>query len=345
MDQQSLLNKGLNYVPTNTLDHFEFVKDFNKLCRKIRAKIFFSDKEYQQKTTPHVLAKLKARSTFDPPIKNSTVETFQQLVTQEVTKKWEALSRSAQQQNNISRKERIALKVLQADESLTLKKADKGGGAIVVMDSTLYIDEAKKQLLDEKVYLCLNSDPTIQYKKEIDDIIEEACSLDLITIEIKKALINDHPRVPILNLVPKVHKNLKTPPGRPIVSSVGSILQSPATYVDSFLQKIVTLLPGCLKDTTQFLKETRQIDASEVMLMGTLDIKSLFTNIPFLEGFKAVQEQLCLLPQLSNRDVGFLMSLLEVILTRNYFRFGDDFYLQHLVTPISFWLGLKENTS
>lgn len=284
-DQRILLNKGLNFVPTNSLDQFEFVKDFNKLCRKIRSKIFFAEKGYQRKPTPQSSMKLKTTSTFDPPINNNTVETFKQLVTQEVTKKWNALSES-KQKSNVTRKEKIALQQLREDESIILKKADKGG-AIVLMDTTQYMEEALKQLSDVAVYQHLKKDPTVQYKKEVDDIIEEAFMLGHISLETKKALVNDHPRVPILYLVPKVHKDLKAPPGRPIVSSIGSILQPFATYVDSYLQRIVKTLPSCLKDTTQFLLGIKEIKAEEVTLMGTLDIKSLsLLTFLFLKGLK-----------------------------------------------------------
>lgn len=118
------------------------------------------------------------------------------------------------------------------------------------MDTTSYIGEAENQLTDVTVYQKLNSGPIIQFKKEIDQFIEEAYDVGLIDSDIKKVLIKENPRTPILYLVPKVHKNLQSPPGRPIVSSVGSILQLIAVYLDSYLQNIVKNLPCCLKDTT-----------------------------------------------------------------------------------------------
>lgn len=79
----------------------------------------------------------------------------------------------------------------------------------------------------------------LQFKREIDTMTEEVLMDGIISKEICTALKCDHPRVPILCMVPKIHKSLQAPPGRPIVSGVGSVLEPLAVYVDSFLQKIM----------------------------------------------------------------------------------------------------------
>lgn len=69
-DQTQALNKGLNYVPTNNLDMFEFTKDFHKFCRKICMKMYFADKGTGHTPPPplqNLPFKLKVKSTFDPP--------------------------------------------------------------------------------------------------------------------------------------------------------------------------------------------------------------------------------------------------------------------------------------
>lgn len=201
-------------------------------------RMYFSDKDQRRKEENPVLTKLKANSTFDPPISNSMLDVFQQLVTDNVTKNWDKHSKHHTGKSNISHKQKQAMTQLKEDNTVTIKKADKGG-AIVVMDTTSYIGEAQNQLTDETVYQKLTSDPTMQFKEQLDKVIEEAYDVGLIDSDIKNVLIKDNPRTPILYLVPKVHKSLQSPPGRPIVSSVGSILQPIAVYFDSYLQNIV----------------------------------------------------------------------------------------------------------
>lgn len=83
-----------------------------------------------------------------------------------------------------------------------------------------------------------------------------------------------------------------------------------------------------MRDTGDFLCRLNECDKSEVTWLCTLDVKSLYTNIPYQEGFDAVVEKLKLDPSISNRELSFLLAILEFILTKNYFRFGDDCYLQ-----------------
>lgn len=84
------------------------------------------------------------------------------------------------------------------------------------------------------------------------------------------------------------HKCLSQPPGRPIVSGIGSIFEPLAVYVDSFLQDIVKKLPYCLKDTNDFLDRVEEVNVTEITWLCTFDVKSLYTNIPLIDGMEAV---------------------------------------------------------
>lgn len=108
------------------------------------------------------------------------------------------------------------------------------------------------------MYRKLEQDPTSRSKIEIDLFLQEAYESETITLEIKKALTNDHLHVPILYLVPKIHKNVERPPRRPIVSGIDSIFQPLTVYIDIYLQDIVGQFPYCLKDTSEFLGENRK---------------------------------------------------------------------------------------
>lgn len=326
-----MINKGLNYVPTYSNQKFDFITDLHKLIRKMKLKIFFSDKKtHTSVNRENVPAKLQKKSNFDPIINNVLLDSFKLCVTNEVLEKWETVKKP---KPNLTHKQNLALKELKQNTSIVLKKADKGG-ATVVMSREQYIAEAESQLNDTNVYMKLDGDPTSYTKKEIDTILYEALMDGTISKEINDALQCEHPRVPLLYLVPKIHKSLEAPPGRPIVSGIGSVLEPLAVYVDSFLQKIVKNLPGCLKDTGDFLANIDHIDCTNVQWLCTLDIKSLYTNIPVNEGIEAVREKLNENSQLSNQTIAFLITLLEIILTKNYFRFGSDFFLQQQGTSM-----------
>lgn len=161
----------------------------------------------------------------------------------------------------------MALKEL----SKITKKVDKGGGT-VLMNREDYIREPENQLKDNEVYKKLTHDPMVETKRVIDMILQEEVEQEIVTTKVQKMLVNDNPRVLILYLVPKVHKSLK----QPIVSGIGSVFEPLAVYINSYLPNIVKTLPHCLKDT------------NDVTWMCTLDIKSLYTNIPLQEETVAI---------------------------------------------------------
>lgn len=48
-------------------------------------------------------------------------------------------------------------------------------------------------------------------------------------------LVPKHPHTPTFYTLPKTHKNLSQPPGRPIMSGIGSLTDNASKFVDSFL--------------------------------------------------------------------------------------------------------------
>lgn len=55
------------------------------------------------------------------------------------------------------------------------------------------------------------------------------------------------PRKACLYAILKIHKNIETPPGNPIVSGIGSITENASRFVDFFLMFNVTGLPSYVR--------------------------------------------------------------------------------------------------
>lgn len=106
--------------------------------------MFFADKKVTTKDTDIIPPKLKKNSKFDPQINNSSLEVFQNVVTIEVMNQWEKNMNSTKRRNNLSLEERKALKHLSTDTTIITKKADKGGGTVLINRED-YIEEAHKQ--------------------------------------------------------------------------------------------------------------------------------------------------------------------------------------------------------
>ena len=131
--------------------------------------------------------------------------------------------------------------------------------------------------------------------------------------------------------LPQIHNGITPPPGRPIVSANGCPSEKISIFVDHFLNTPSTLNKSYVKDTTHFLKLIR--DAGVVpqnSYLVTLDVTSLYTNIPTPSGIQAAKQALEKFrpntdPKPQNDS---LIKLLECILTKNNFQFDNKHYLQ-----------------
>ena len=110
----------------------------------------------------------------------------------------------------------------------------------------------------------------------------------------------------------------------------GTILQQKASRNISTTKPIVETSPSYIKDTTQFLKVIHgPKEMPKDTILATIDIKSLYNNIPHQEGM-----QYCL-EAIENHykpktplSLKYLHQMLKFVLENNYFIFDDKFYLQ-----------------
>ena len=97
-------------------------------------------------------------------------------------------------------------------------------------------------------------------------------------------LTTDIDRTQQLYLLPKIHKDLNNPPGRPIVSGSGGPTEKISQFVDHFIGPLVPLSKSYLRDSTHMINILQHHKPIPNMLLCTLDITSLYTNIPTMRG-------------------------------------------------------------
>lgn len=71
--------------------------------------------------------------------------------------------------------------------------------------------------------------------------------------------------IPTFYIIPKVHKNAKDPPGRPIVSVCQGPLEQIGKYLDLLLKDMVTDLKSFVQDTQHVLAKLDELDANNQM--------------------------------------------------------------------------------
>ncbi|CAJ0922348.1 unnamed protein product [Ranitomeya imitator] len=157
---------------------------------------------------------------------------------------------------------------------------------------------------------------------------KKALTSHIIDRKTKEFLTKEYPIIPVFYVLPKIHKNMTKPPGRPIVASTDSILSPLSILLEKVLTPLVKDTQAFLLDTGAFLKIIKDIGTlPEGTLLVTLDVNNLYTSIQHVKGIRATE---CILRD-SHKDpniISFLLSLLELVLTENFFLFEDTFYVQ-----------------
>ena len=121
---------------------------------------------------------------------------------------------------NINPNESKALKQLLENKTIVIKPADKGF-AVVILNRLDYLKEGYRQLVDTKYYTRLENDPTADFRKVEAGLVEDMYQNGEIKEKVQKYLMYDTYRAPQLYLLPKIHKGINPPPGRPIISANG----------------------------------------------------------------------------------------------------------------------------
>ncbi|NP_001037978.1 uncharacterized protein LOC733763 [Xenopus tropicalis] len=144
---------------------------------------------------------------------------------------------SKKQRDNLTIKEKRALEKLKNDHDIVIRRADKGG-QIVVLNRTDYVTEAYRQLSDTETFIPLEKNPVISYTSELDTLLQEALSFNIIDEALISFIKNDTPKSAIFHYLPKTHKKERPPVGRPIIG-IGSLGENFCEYIDYFLQPLV----------------------------------------------------------------------------------------------------------
>lgn len=136
------------------------------------------------------------------------------------------------------------------------------------------------------------------------------------------------PKMPIIYYLPKIHKNLLQPPGRPIVGGIDSLTMRVGKYVDFFLQPLVTRTPAFLKDSLQIINEISQLHVEDDVLLVTADVSSLYTNIAHDLGFQAARYFLNKDESMDQSTREFILKLLKFAMEHNFFYYDGQYFLQ-----------------
>ena len=347
--QIKALEKGLTFCPTpGPPDKSQIWLDFKEFHRRLELMEFFgregkdndlnatksiidfmnqnaeetSDStDIEDNLNKEIHKKFKPKSGWRPYPPNRTLDIFQRSVKQEILK----CRPKHKKHDNLTGNERKGLKALKQNPHIIIKKADKGS-AVVVMNTTDYLREGYRQLQDEQFYQKIPHNITGEISDKIADTLINMRSLNLITEKNFDYLNIPNPKEARFYLLPKIHK--KDIPGRPICSSIQHPTAHISKFVDEHIKKYVPKTRSYVRDTQHFISRLKQLGQIPTgALLVTLDVSSLYTNIPNHEGLLAVADHLRTDPE-KQKTGPHLLKLLQLVLHSMSFSFNGDHYLQ-----------------
>ena len=128
---------------------------------------------------------------------------------------------------------------------------------------------------------------TFQKVKKIVEELHQGSFIDEMTVKWLSQTPNP-PRIPVFYTLAKIHK--PTPAGRPKVAGIDGPTARISSFVESLLQPIAKSQKSYLKDKTDFVNFIERGNLPEDAFLVSLDVASLYTNIPREEGINTVSK-------------------------------------------------------
>ncbi|XP_077137818.1 uncharacterized protein LOC143803952 [Ranitomeya variabilis] len=196
-----VLSKGLSFSLVEGSDYFTLIKDLELFAWKLIFKKYFAPKsdptltqtelqvlsdlesleaENFQSDSPAFPTHLHLRSKTFPPLSACPqVEIFVRLIREDFHKLNPCVLH-----DNLTPRQRIALRELGAMKDVVIKRADKGGN-VVLWPIDLYEAEAFKQLLRPDHYKKFDALPLAMFQRELSHLLDEGVESQAITTKMR----------------------------------------------------------------------------------------------------------------------------------------------------------------
>lgn len=172
----------------------------------------------------------------------------------------------------------------------------------------------------------IKTDPTQKYQDTLKKLLKN-CNFLLTTNEAQYCVVMN-PQAPRLRSQPKIHKD--GCPIRPIVNAINSPGYKLTKKLHDILKKNYTFENSfSIKNRSELINSINDLTIPNSAIFASFDIVNLYTNIPWRETLLIIQKNLIKNKKLSKAEIFELLTLLELILSHNYFSFNGKFYMQN----------------
>jgi len=153
-------------------------------------------------------------------------------------------------------------------ENVIVRKADKNN-TFVIMKREDYYTKITKLISDPNKFKESKKDPTEQIKKDLNKLISQSNNI--------LPKVKGHFEPGYIYGNPKTHKDKNNPPLRPIISQIGTVTYETAKKLNDIINPFMPK-EHMINSTNEFIEITKTV--SNPKMLASLDVVSLFTNVP-----------------------------------------------------------------
>ncbi|XP_045023551.1 uncharacterized protein LOC123467847 [Daphnia magna] len=284
---------GLNFIPSDISPEAKEANSSNlnqgvsKLIRAINISLHFGDNS-STNTRKGRLTKFLP-STWDPPTRSWTQIPAVIDILDNIMSVPNGAEHVGTPQPIIE-----AIEKLQSETKLHILKADKGRNT-VIWEADAYDREATRQLSDITTYTELTLSEYHSHLQRIhclcETLSENLLANGYITTMEDEAIRSTETRGAYIYFLPKTHKDINktslTFPGRPIVATFTSGTYLLDKLITEVTAPLLPRIPGSLIDTSDLVDKLPKQKLPEGTLITTMDVTSLYPNIPWGPGIEA----------------------------------------------------------
>ena len=235
--------------------------------------------------------------------------------------------------NNLTKAELHAVNSLKQNNDIIIQKVDKGN-TVVIIDKEAYKAKMKSLISDPSKFkkLDIQNDKHLNFildkERKLKDILKPLYDKGCFTKSQYLKICPSGSKPSILYGQAKVHKPVKDncPSLRPILSVIGTRTYDLAKFLVPIL-KPLTENEYTVHDSFSFANDVRKLSSKN--LMASLDVESLFTNIPLEETIDNIINDLYLSTEkVHNFEKHELKQLLMLAAFESFFVFDGEYYIQ-----------------
>jgi len=305
--EKSLLSKGLNLaIPPKQLNYGDFLQPFESLYKELlRTQSEIEHKNISDPISATMRdAAFECLNSYDPKL-----------------------------EQNLSKNEYQALQSLLKDENIVIQKSDKGN-SVVILNKSDYVTRMEALLADTSKFKQLHikkgcdynhiANQEIRISKALRDIKNKGAMSDALYQDLNPT--GTQPSV--MYGLAKIHKPTvnNVPKFRPILSAVNTPTYKLSKYLNQLLKPFTTNQYTTM-DSFSFATDINLQNSS--LYMSSLDVDSLFTNIPLHETIKICSDLLFrdqpIVDGLMKEDFEELLTLAT---TESFILFNARYYQQ-----------------